>query len=270
MPAVQLSKLTAQIELLLPLWEQPDLFLAQLTDLLEYHADHLYQAADQVLTTPTLPIYRVPAIILRTLERALIHQTLNSPEAGSQLAEILWRHGYAETHQLAAAMMGSLPPPFHPAVIEQISSWKGLDLPSSHVAELIEMATRQIRSTSLPAWLAALETWLDSNDPNSRLLALQALLSLIQDERFENLPFIFRLIRPLIQSPPDPVVPDLASILHHLAIRSPGEATFFFRQAISGSPSPKTLRLLRRSLPSLPDSARASLTPLLRDSEPPK
>ena len=105
MPAIELSKLTKEIELLLRLWEQPDPLLARLTDLLEYYADHLYQPGEQIRTTPTLPVYRVPPIVLRQLERSFTHAASDQPQPGLALADALWQ----QTHQENLAAFRSHP-----------------------------------------------------------------------------------------------------------------------------------------------------------------
>lgn len=101
MPAAQLSQLSKQIELLLLKWEQPDLFLSQLKELLEYYADRLYQPAEQTPIQPGLSIYRVPAIILRQLDLAFTRKAVKEPEAALSIAEALWKHRFAETYELS-------------------------------------------------------------------------------------------------------------------------------------------------------------------------
>ena len=267
MPAIELSKLTKEIELLLRLWEQPNPLLARLTDLLEYYADHLYQPGEQTRTTPTLPVYRVPPIVLRQLERSFTHAALEKPQPGLALADALWQQTHQENLALSAAILGGLPTAFHPAVIQRISNWASIDLPSNLASHLIDLATRQIRLHSLQGWLNTVATWLQGEDPAFHSFGLLALQPLIKDPQFENLPFVFRVITPYIQTPPAEFIPELVEILGNLAQRSPSETTYFFRQSIHASSAPETLRLLRRALPFLPQTAQSSLGPELRESD---
>ena len=267
MPAVEMSKLTKEIELLLRLWEQPEPLLVRLTDLLEYYSDHLYQPGEQIRTTPTLPVYRVPPIVLRQLERTFTHAAADQPQPGLALADTLWQQAHQETLLLSAAILGGLPVVFHPAVIQRISSWASIDLPSSLIFQLIDLATRQIRLHSLQNWLNTVTTWLQQETHAFHSFGLLALQPLIKDPQFENLPFVFRVITPYIQAPPAEFIPELVEILGSLAQRSPSETTYFFRQAINASSSSETLRLLRRALPFLPQTAQNSLGPILRESD---
>jgi len=267
MPAIQLSQLTNQIEVLLHLWEQPDLLLARLVDMLEYYADHLYQSAEQTRTTPTLLVYRIPPIVLRHMERAFSHAATDQPQTALAISDILWQHGYAETLDLAAAILGGLPKPYHPQVIQRLSTWVKLDLPAGLLTDLIELATRQVRLHSLADWLANLNEWLQAEQPATQQFALLALQPLIQDPKFENLPFIYRVMTPFIQNPPAGFVPELVDLIASLAQRSPAETTYFIRQLVTPSTSTETLRLLRRALPGLPEKARISLSPLLREPD---
>ena len=207
----------------------------------------------------------LPPIVLRQLERSFTHAASLQPQASLALADRLWQSAYQETLILSAAILGGLPVDFHETVIQRISSWATIDLPSSLVASLINLATRQIRQHSLQDWLNTVTTWLRQSDPAHQYFGLLALQPLIKDPQFENLPFIFRVITPFIQTPPSGYIPELVDILGDLAQRSPSETTYFFRQAITASTSIETLRLLRRALPSLPQAAQISLGPALRD-----
>lgn len=265
MPAIQLSKLTEQTELMLKDWQQPERLLSRLVDLLEYYADHLYQPAEQIRTTPGLPIYRVPPIVLRNLERSFSRTAAQQPQAGLDLAEILWQHGYSESLLLSAAILGGLPGPYHQLVIQRIFGWANMDLPASLVTRLIELATRQVRQHSLSDLLTKLSEGLNSDKPGLVQFSFLVLQPLIEDPKFENLPFVYRVITPFVQQPPADFLPELVDLIGSLATRSPAETTYFLRKLITPSSNQECLRLLRRALPSLPEAGRASLFPLLRE-----
>lgn len=267
MPAVQLSQLSKQIELLLLKWEQPDLFLSQLKDMLEYYSDRLYQPAEQTPIQPGLSIYRVPAIVLRQMELAFTLKAAKEPEAALSIAEALWKHGFAETYELSAAILGILPSSYHLYNMKRIGLWAAEDLPASHLGKMIDLATRQIRIHSLADWQAQLATWLQSNHKDQQNVGLLGLLSLARDQKYQNLPYIFRNLLPLVENPPEYLVTDILDILETLAHRSPMETAFFIRQCVHSSTSAATYRLLRRALPALPPSNREALSPLLRDPD---
>ena len=138
--------------------------------------------------------------VLRQLERAFTHAASLQPQASLALADRLWQEAYQETLLLSAAILGGLPVDFHLTVIQRISSWATIDLPSSLVASLINLATRQVRQQSLQEWLSTVTTWLRQSDPAHQYFGLLALQPLIKDPQFENLPFVFRVITPFIQS----------------------------------------------------------------------
>jgi hypothetical protein len=93
---------------------------------------------------------------------------------------------------------------------------------------------------------------------------LRALLPMINDPRFENLPVFFRLIAPLTRTAPSAVRPDLLDVLESLARRSPPETAFFLRQTLDTPNSPDTPWLIRQCLRAFPDELQASLRETVR------
>ncbi len=263
MPAVSLSKLKTQVDLLLRLWQQPDELVQNLAKMLEYYSDQLYQAAEQTRQTPSLPAYRVPAVILRQLELELGRAAAADPQQGLAVAESLWQQNFLEMRQLSASILGALPAAVFPAVIRRLSSWSSTDIPSDVSINLLGRASRQMRRLASNQWLEVIRNWLQKSEPALQILGLHALVSLVEDTEFTNLPPIFSTLSPMIQNSPPNLAAELLPLLNALCRRSPAETTYLFRKIAATSPRPETLRLLRRALPALPLENQQSLKPVL-------
>lgn len=263
MPAVSLSKLKTQVDLLLRLWQQPDELVQNLAKMLEYYSDQLYQAAEQTRQTPSLPAYRVPAVILRQLELELGRAAAADPQQGLAVAESLWQQNFLEMRQLSASILGALPAAVFPAVIRRLSSWSSTDIPSDVSINLLGRASRQMRRLAANQWLEVIRNWLQKSEPALQILGLHALVSLVEDTEFTNLPPIFSTLSPMIQNSPPNLAAELLPLLNALCRRSPAETTYLFRKIAATSPRPETLRLLRRALPALPLENQQSLKPVL-------
>lgn len=267
MPAVSLSKLKTQVDLLLRLWQLPQELVKKLAEMLEYYSDQLYQAAEQTRQTPSLPAYRVPAVILRQLELELGRAAAADPQQGLALAELLWQQNFLEMRQLSASILGDLPAASFPAVIRHLSAWSSADLPSDVSINLLGSATRQLRRLAANQWLEVIRNWLLKPEPALQILGLHALVPLVEDAEFANLPAVFSSVSPLIQNPPAALTSELLPILNALCRRSPVETTYLFRKIAATSPRPEALRLLRRALPALPLENQQSLKPILLESK---
>jgi len=95
-------------------------------------------------------------------------------------------------------------------------------------------------------------------------MGLRALLPLINDNHFENIPPLFGMLFPLMRVAPASLFNELASVLSCLARRTPTETVYLFRQVLSSPTTPNTARLARRILTDLPPDQQSNLRAALR------
>jgi hypothetical protein len=94
---------------------------------------------------------------------------------------------------------------------------------------------------------------------------LQALIPLLQDPRFENLPAVFRIVRPAIQAAGPTTQLDLQACLAAMERVSSTETIAFLREILRADPKPMLLRILRRILPGLSQEMQDALRETLRE-----
>jgi hypothetical protein len=127
------------------------------------------------------------------------------------------------------------------------------------ISALMENGTQQLRHSAPEQLLELIDLWLSDPNPAQQAVGIQAILAMVNDRSFENLPAIFRLIGPPIQNVNPRVQVDLQAALHALIQRSPTETAYFLRQALSLSIGTGTARLIRRMLPEFDSAQQASL-----------
>ena len=88
---------------------------------------------------------------------------------------------------------------------------------------------------------------------------IQALLPMIEDRRFENMPPIFKLIQPIIESAPGILQTDIGNLINALYKDSPSETEYFLREVLENSSNPLTVATLRRLMPTFPKDLQANL-----------
>jgi hypothetical protein len=96
---------------------------------------------------------------------------------------------------------------------------------------------------------------------------LQALIPLLQDPHFENLPAVFRILDPAIQRLAPATQLDFQACLGALERVSLTETVAFLREIVSKAPSPILLRILRRMLPGLSPALQEALREILRTQD---
>ena len=92
------------------------------------------------------------------------------------------------------------------------------------------------------------QDWLQMKDPFYKRLGLHALLPLILQPEYDNLPVFFRMIQPHACEIPTGLRPDVLDTITALAQRSPIETAFFLMQTLRLPESRDTAWLIRQSI----------------------
>jgi len=249
MPAFQLARLKAQIGELIRLFTRPAEFHRELTDMLEFYADHGYRAGEEVQSLSLVSAYRVPPLVMRNLEVSVSEMNRENPHAGLALVEELWKDLYSEPRHLAATLLGKMPPDLKEDVAGRLKSWARPGLQEQYLDLLIVFGGIRLRHEDDRAWLCLLEEWLTDKDPETQKIGLRAAVLTIQDNKYKNIPPLFKLITPPLLECADQLKGSILEVLESLVIRTPSETAYFIRQmATNSNTSAETMKLLRQCL----------------------
>ena len=250
MPAVELLRLRTQIHELSSRFNDIASYCSGLKELLDQYANRAYRAGQVVKAQPLLPSYRVAPLILRELEVELTRFGQDRPEQALQVAEVLWRDSYLETRLLASVLLGSMPLNKSDAVLALLRAWAQPDENFRIVDLLFQLGTTTLRRQGASLLLSLAEEWIGSSTTQVQALGVRILIPLVQDDAFENLPPVYRLLSLLVQNVPGNLQADLQAVIEVLIQRSPVETAFFLRQVLPMAQGQATARLVRRCLPS--------------------
>lgn len=266
MPAAELTRLRQQINSLIAQFGDPPRLQSGLRDLFELYSNRAYRAGHAVQPQPLLPSHRVPPLIMHQLELELSKTCQEMPDQALAVVDALWHDPYLEPHLLAAALLGAIPASHAAGVVEKLRAWV---LPSENfrmLDALFHQGTVTLRRSAPGQFLDLCETWISDKRMDMQALGLRAMAPLINDPAFENIPAVFRLLSPILQSAPNALHTDLQIVLEALAKRTPTETTYFLRQVLGISTGPGTARLVRRCLPLFAPAQQASLRAALQAS----
>ena len=264
MPAVELNKLHTQLQDLAETFARPEEFMRALRDFLEKHADNGYRAGARMVQQPVLPSYRLPALVSRRLELELVNLTAAQPEKAFAIIDGLWRETYNEPRQYATLMLGQIPLRLAEGTLERLNAWANPEEDRAILDALLDKGTQRIRHEGSDALLEIYEAWLLQTDPARQAMGLKAILALVNDREFENIPPLFGMLFPLMRTASASIFNELAAVLTSLAKRTPTETVYFLRQILSSPTSPNTSRLARRILPDLTPELQENLKAALR------
>ena len=248
-------------------FDQPPAYLRSLHHLLDFYSDRARRPGQSGMPSPLIDAYNVRPPVLRQILQELAPLAQENPEQGLALCDALWREPVLEFRTLAAMYLGQIPT--HPprAITDRAKSWITPDLEPYLVEIILTHALSRLRQER-PAVLTRLfQEWIESPDEFYQQLGLQALLPLIRDRQFENLPVFFRMVQALARRSPSVLKPDLLDVLEALAERSPTETAFFLRQTLETPDALDTPWFTRQLLHAFPVETQGSLRDALKTRE---
>mgnify|MGYP003981079753 FL=1 len=258
MPAIDLAKLKTQAAQLADLFDQPAAFIRELREVLESYVNRTLRTRDAVAPSSTLPTYRTPPVILRRIESELSPLAKEDADQALELADQLWDEGHLETHLLAAFLLGHISPE-EDRLLARLTVWTQKVRDASVRTSLLTHSLTRLRKETPDQFLALVTEWLYPHGEQFWGNGLQALLPLVKNPNFENLPPIFNLIEPIIIAAHTRLQKDIQNIIIALYHDAPTETSYFLKSIIKKSENPQTKVLLRRISPSLPKALEESL-----------
>ncbi len=266
MPAIDIARLKIQAAVLVEKFDQPAAFLKGLHEILDTYADRTLRVGVVAAPISVLPSYRNPPAVLRQIETELIPLAAAFPEQSMALTDALWKDGYLETRLLAAALLGRI----HPGtthLLERISDWVDQTRDRQLRTALLTASLARLRRESPDRFLDLIQGWFSMENPGMWGNAIDALIPLIKDPGFDNLPPVFDITKPMIIAAPNKLQNELIDLISALYTASPTETTFFLKQAIIGSSSNHTVTAIRRIIDSLPGGLQPALREVIRTAK---
>jgi hypothetical protein len=267
-PAIQPALLRQQAALLVEHFADPPAYIRSLHYLLDFYADRARRAGQAGMPAPITSAYNVRPPVLRMILQELTPPAIEAPEAGLALCDALWAEPNLEFRSLAAMLLGQLPPSPPERIITRLKTWLVPDLEFYLIESLMNHALGRLRQEHPQSMIRLIQDWLESSKPLYQQLGLRALLPLVENPHFENLPVFYRMIQPLVSNVPSGLRPDLLDVLGALAHRSPQETAYFLRQTVVHPDAADTAWLIRQLLNEFPPEQQEMLHNVVKEAEP--
>ena len=263
MPAIDIARLKSQAAVLVEKFDQPVVFLKEFHLILDVYADRTLRVGVIASPISVLPAYRAPQSVMRQIEMELGPLAATFPEQAMALTDALWKDGYLETRLLAATLLGRIHPETD-LLLERITAWVSRTRDAQLRKALLNASLTRLRRETPSKFLELMRGWLDPAAPKMWGNAIEAIIPLLAEPNYQNLPPVYNLLSPVIQSFPNTLQNELVELLAALYAASPVETTYFLRQSISASTSANTPVTLRRIIPKLPAKLQPVALELVR------
>src|SRR5512141_3026986 len=247
MPAIDLARLKKQTAHLADIFGEPATFLRELREILEFYVNRSLRSSS-VAPSSVLPTYRTPVAVLRQIEKELGPVAEEQPLQSLELADALWDEGWLETKLLAAFLLGRIPPQ-EERLLARLTAWTQAVRDPEVRAALLTTSLTRLRRETPELFLILVREWLHPARQRMWSNGIQALVPLISEEGFGNLPAIFEIVEPILKAAPAALQFDLQELLTTLYQASPEETTYFLQQILKGTKSPLPAVALRRMSP---------------------
>jgi hypothetical protein len=264
MPAIDLARLKKQTAQLADIFDQPEVFLRELREVLEFYINRSLRS-QSVAPSSVLPTYRTPVVVLRQLEKELGFVAERQPFQGLELADALWDEGWLETKLLAAFLLGRIPPQ-EERLLARLTAWTQAVRDPEVRAALLTTSLTRLRKETPDLFLVLVREWLHPARQRMWSNGVQALVPLISSPDFDNLPPVFEIVEPILKASPAALQFDLQELIVTLYEASPDETTYFLQQILKETRSPLPSVALRRMSPELPQELQSSLREMLRQT----
>jgi len=264
MPAINLARLKTQAARLSEKFIEPEAFLRDLDEILDLYTNRTIRAT-QIARRLALPTYRTPAPVLRQIQAELGPLVKAHPIEAVALVGALWKARSLEARLLAARLLGSIAPSQAIPALMHLPDWLAQSTDKQIRTALLTDAFARLRRENPETFFTLLEGWLGSSRNSFQVWGLQALIPMLTEPQFENLPAVFRILKPAIRSAGPVTQLELQACLATLGQVSQTETLAYLREIIGEDPAPLMLRTLNRILPALSPDLRSGLQELLRN-----
>jgi hypothetical protein len=266
MPAINLARLKTQAARLSEKFSEPEAFVRGLNEFLDFYTNRTIRAT-QIARRLSLPTYHTPPPVLRQVQAELAPLAGTHPIEAIALTNALWKAGSLESRLLAAYLLGSIPLTQAIPTLTRLPDWLAHSTDKEIRTALLTDAFARLRRENPETLFILLEEWLKSPRNSLQVWGLRALIPMLTDPHFENLPAVFRILKPAVRSAGPVTQLELQACFATLEQVSLTETLAFLRDIISDNPAPLMLRTFRRILAGLSPELQAELREMLREQE---
>jgi hypothetical protein len=262
MPAIDLARLKIQVARLSEKFREPIKFVNELNELLDFYTNRTIRTS-QIAQRLSLRTYNTPAPVLRQIKVELLPLAETESAKAIALTDALWKSASLESRLLAAFLLGCISPVQAIPSFSQLPEWLSQSTDNEVRTALLTDSFARVRRENPEAFFILLEDWLKSSRSTLQAWGLRALLPLLAGHEFQNLPAVFRILKPAIGSAGPVTQLELQVCLSRLYEISPIETLAFLREILRENHAPLVQRTLRRILvglsPELPSDLRETL-----------
>ncbi|MCX8062033.1 MAG: DNA alkylation repair protein [Anaerolineales bacterium] len=259
MPVIDPLRLQKQVEHCFYNYEEPEVFLKKIKELLENYSDHAYRAGELASLPSSLKSYHVPQPLLRTLKKEFATLSGSHPIHALKIAEQLWSQPIQECKDLAISVLKHLPLEMRKETFQISEQWVTSCIHPELIVSIAQQGLETIRLQDPISLINQAQKWIIDDRHDIRKFGFFVLEQLSLSISFSDLPLLFKVITPYLHRCPPQIYQEVVSICHHLIEKSPKEMAYLMRNALNENPAADAKKLIKSCLKSFPTELQADL-----------
>ncbi|MEI7988824.1 MAG: DNA alkylation repair protein [Chloroflexota bacterium] len=248
MPAIRLDILATQIEQLNQMFNQPDVFVRKLHDILSFYADHTFRPGEISKVKPIIQSYNVPRPVMRQIVQSISGKALGVPRLTLTLCDVLWNEQTLEFQLLAIDLIGQISPFPSDPIMDRIRTWAETCKDDSVLTAILNIGISKIRLNFPDQYFKIISEFINDPKYQNQRIGIKAIHPLLMDKTFNNYPAIFQILTNVVRDIPIELMQELLDLIEKLANRSPSETIYFLNHALKTRLSPRTNLLVRKAI----------------------
>jgi len=266
MPAIDISHLKSKCAMLADDFSNHIAFIHRLHDILDTYTNHTKRAS-LVARKYSLPTYHTPTPVMRQIERELDPCAERYPSKGVTLAMELWKDGSLESRILSAKLVGMIPPADAISILVRLPDWLGETSDKVIRETIFRESLARIRKEAPSPFFSLVEGWLASEITVVQTWGLNAIVPLLEDPGFENLPAVFTIIKPALLRACPATQLEIQACIIALGKISKIETINYLRGLLTNKPPSLMVRTIRRMRPVFSTELQEALREVFQGKE---
>ena len=263
MPPIDLPRLRARTAALTERFEDSAATALAVRRLLDDYADRSHRPSPRVASRSLGYSFKVSPPVLRAIAMALRRPAQANPAAAMDTADRLWQGGSREERRIAAQLLGEVALQQPEQALALIEAW-GMRIESAETADaLAEHGLGPLMLADPNRYLAQARRWVAFPHKWMRRFALSALMPLVKDRQWDNVPGALTVVRLAMADTDGDVRRAAVMVLEGLAPKSPKEIGQFLREQ-AGRTNSHTGAIVRAAMLALDAEEQAAIQRVLR------
>jgi hypothetical protein len=244
MPAIDLARLKIQTSKLADFFDHPVLFLQSFEEILEHYTNRTIRENQAILRTD-LASFNTPNPIIHQIFNEIGTLSDQKPVSAVNLTLTLWKASIYESRLLAAYLLGTIPPEIAVGILTKVPEWLYETRDQNIKNAILTNGLARLRKENPKVLSIVISEWLNAPGPKTQTWGLHALIPLIKQVGYDDIPPIFEILRPAIESVSPSTQMDVIACINALDSISHVETIFYLTEILH---APKNIHIKRTFL----------------------